>query len=47
MFAVRIRLFAAIPGGEVVKTVYLNPCVMLFVLICTAEIVMDLMRISF
>jgi membrane protease YdiL (CAAX protease family) len=40
-------MLTAIPAGEIVKTVYLNPCVMLFVLFCSAEIVLDLMKISF
>ena len=40
-------MLTAIPGGEIVKTVYLNPCVMLFVLFCTAEIVLGLMNIHF
>ncbi len=35
-----------IPKGEVLKTVYLNPCVMLFVLCYSASIVMDLLKIS-
>lgn len=35
-----------IPSGEVLQTVYLNPCVMLFVAVCTAEIAMDLLKIS-
>lgn len=40
-------MLTAIPAGEIVKTVYLNPCVMLFVMFYTAEIVLDLMNISF
>lgn len=35
-----------IPKGEVLKTVYLNPCIMLFVLCYSASIVMDLLKIS-
>ncbi len=35
-----------IPKGEVLKTVYLNPCVMLFVLCYSASIVMGLLKIS-
>ena len=39
-------MLTAIPGGEVVKTVYLNPCVMLFLLYSTATIVLGLMNIQ-
>lgn len=39
-------MVTCIPKGEVLKTVYLNPAVLLFVLYCTTEIVMDLMKIS-
>jgi membrane protease YdiL (CAAX protease family) len=40
-------MITAIPSGEVVKTVYLNPCVMLFIGYTTASIVMGLMNITF
>ena len=40
-------MITAIPSGEVVKTVYLNPCVMLFIGYTTASIVMGLMNIAF
>jgi membrane protease YdiL (CAAX protease family) len=39
-------MITAIPSGEVVKTVYLNPCVMLFIGYTTASIVMGLMNIT-
>lgn len=39
-------MLTAIPSGEVVKTVYLNPCVMLFVVYSTTSIVLGLMNIS-
>jgi membrane protease YdiL (CAAX protease family) len=35
-----------IPKREIAKTVYLNPCVLLFVLYYTSEIVMDLFKIT-
>ena len=37
---------SVIPKGQIAKTVYLNPCFMLFVLVCSAGIVMDLLKIS-
>ena len=39
-------MLTAIPNGEIVKTVYLNPCVMMFILYSTTTIVMSLMNIS-
>ena len=39
-------MMTAIPSGEVVKTVYLNPCIMVFVLYCTTMIVTGLLNIS-
>ena len=39
-------MLTAIPNGEVMKTVYLNPCVMMFILYSTTTIVMSLMNIS-
>lgn len=39
-------MLTAIPSGEVVKTVYLNPCVMLFVVYTTTSIVLGLMNIN-
>lgn len=39
-------MITAIPSGEVVKTVYLNPCVLVFLVYTTAAIVMSLMNIS-
>ena len=39
-------MLTAIPNGEIVKTVYLNPCVMMFFLYSTTTIVMSLMNIS-
>ena len=38
-------MLTAIPSGEVVKTVYLNPCVMLFIAYSTTSIVLGLMNI--
>ena len=39
-------MLTVIPKGEVLKTVYLNPCVALFVLLSTGGIIMDLMKIT-
>ena len=39
-------MMTAIPSGEVVKTVYLNPCIMVFMLYCTTMIVTGLLNIS-
>ena len=39
-------MLTAIPNGEVLKTVYLNPCVMMFILYSTTTIVMSLMNTS-
>lgn len=38
-------MVTCIPKEEVLQTVYLNPCVMLFILYCVTGIVMDLMNI--
>ena len=38
-------MLTCIPKGEVLKTVYLNPCVMLFIAYCATQIVLDLMNI--
>ena len=39
-------MMTAIPSGEVVKTVYLNPCVLVFLAYTTAGILSGLMNIS-
>ena len=39
-------MLTAIPKGEIAKTVYLNPCVLLFVLFYTSEIVLNLLNIT-
>ena len=39
-------MMTAIPSGDVLKTVYLNPCMLVFMAFCTAEIVMGLLKIS-
>ncbi len=39
-------MLTAIPKGKIAKTVYLNPCVLLFVLFYTSEIVLNLLNIT-